>query len=92
MILELRGEGRTSVKDGHVGFEEQVEEKEEVIREEVGNVATDSDSGVVVGEVGSWCDLAAGVGRSVSGVMALTLSSFAWMITLGPWRMSLGII
>ena len=35
MILELRGEGRTSVKDGHVGFEEQVEEKEEVTREEV---------------------------------------------------------
>ena len=72
VILELRGEGRTSVKDGHVGFEEQVEEKEEVTREEVGNVATDSDSGVVVGEVGSWCDFAAGVGRSVSGVMALT--------------------
>ena len=75
MILELQaGQDGCSAKaeeDGEQmglggGQEEQevVKEKEE----EGGQVATDSDSGVVVGEGGFW--LEAGVGRSVSGVMA----------------------
>ena len=48
--------------------EEQEDEQGVVKEEEQGQVATDSDSGVVVGEGGFW--LEAGVGRSVSGVMA----------------------
>ena len=78
MIFELQGEGGHSAKakEGNpvsVGLDEEQEEQEVVKEEEEeegegGQVATDSDSGVVVGEGGFW--LEAGVGRSVSGVMA----------------------
>ena len=74
MILELQaGQDGCSAKaeeEGeHMGLDGE-EEDQEVVKEEEegGQVATDSDSGVVVGEGGFW--LEAGVGRSVSGVMA----------------------
>ena len=53
-----------------MGLDGEQEEQEVVkeVEEEEGHVVTDSDSGVVVGEGGFW--LEAGVGRSVSGVMA----------------------
>ena len=77
VILELQAgqdghnakaeEGREQMGlDGKQEEQEVVKEEEE--EEEEGHLATDSDSGVVVGEGGFW--LEAGVGRSVSGVMA----------------------
>ena len=75
MILELQAgqDGRSGkAEEGEqLGLDEEEEEQEGIKEEqeqEKGQVATDSDSGVVVGEGGFW--LEAGVGRSVSGVMA----------------------
>ena len=73
VILELQSDGGRSAKveeKKQVGLNEgqEVQQVAKEGEEEEGQVATDSDSGVVVGEGGFW--LEAGVGRSVSGVMA----------------------
>ena len=71
VILELQSDGGRSAKveeKKQNGLNEGQEVQKVAKEEEEGQVATDSDSGVVVGEGGFW--LEAGVGRSVSGVMA----------------------
>ena len=73
MIHELQtgqdGGSAKAEEEKQLGLDEEQEDEQGVVKEEEqGQVATDSDSGVVVGEGGFW--LEAGVGRSVSGVMA----------------------